>query len=153
MNQDQQTARQSAREQAMQELPDAQQHEMIAALLSVNVVADRTLVRQTQRRVRERSLEMAARRKQVRQKTGLVILAFSLLWLLLTPIVWGDFSQSAGWQHFTESEFQVMYLTGWLLPVTLVTLVIGFLRVRRQGPSRRLDWLVRQEQPPLNNTR
>ncbi|MGC9291640.1 MAG: hypothetical protein ACP5EP_02820 [Acidobacteriaceae bacterium] len=149
MNQEQrvlqQTAKmeteEAARVQRVQR--EEQEREMVAALLSVSVVADCTLVRHTQRRVRERALEMAARRKQVRQKIGLTILAISLLWLLLTPIVWGGFNQTTGWRNFTESEFQVIYLTGWLLPITLVTLVIGFLRARSQRASRRLDWLVR----------
>jgi len=120
-----------------------QQRETIAALLSVSVVAEHSLVRHTQRRVHQRALEMAARRKQIRQRIGWTILAFSLVWLLLTPVVWGGFSLAAGWRDFTESEFQVIYLTGWLLPVTLVTLVLGFLRARSQKSTQRLDSFVR----------
>ncbi|HEX4022278.1 MAG TPA: hypothetical protein VHX63_14130 [Acidobacteriaceae bacterium] len=122
---------------------EKQQQETIAALLSVSVVADRTLVRQTQRRVRARALEMVARRKQIRRRIGLTILAVSLVWLLMTPIVWGGFDQTISWQHFTDSEYQVIYLTGWLLPITLVTLVVGFMRARSQKTTRKLDSLVR----------
>ncbi len=120
-----------------------QQENIVAALRSVSVVANRALVRQTQRRVRERSLGLAARRQQVRQRIGLTLLAFSLMWLLLTPIVWGGYSQSAGWQHFADSEFQMVYWTGWLLPITLVTLVVAFLRARLKKSTRGLVSLVR----------
>ncbi len=120
-----------------------QQQQMLAALQSVSVVADHTLVRQVQRRVRERSLGMVERRKLVRQRIGLTLLACSLVWLLLTPILWGGYSQSVGWRHFTDSEFQVMYLTGLLLPITLVTLVVAFLRARSQKTERKLTSFVR----------
>lgn len=130
-------------ENALSANREEQQKEAIASLLSVSIVADRTLVRQVQRRVRERAFEMTARRRQIRQRIGLTILASSLVWLLLTPVVWGGFSQTIGWRHFTDSEFQVMYLTGWLLPVTLVTLVVGFLRARTHRPARRIDSFVR----------
>ncbi len=120
-----------------------QQQQMLAALQSVSVVADHRLVRQVQRRVRERSLGMVERRKLVRQRVGLTLLACSLVWLLLTPIFWGGYSQSVGWRHFADSEFQVMYLTGLLLPITLVTLVVAFLRARSQKTERKLTSFVR----------
>ena len=128
---------------AQKEILQNEHAELIATLLSVSVVADRPLVRQTQRRVRQRSLEMTARRKQVQQRIGLTALAVSLVWLLLTPVVWGGYSQTIGWQHFADSEFQVIYLTAWLLPITLVTLMIGFLRSRSERPGRKMDSFVR----------
>ncbi|HUZ03949.1 MAG TPA: hypothetical protein VMU62_01230 [Acidobacteriaceae bacterium] len=124
--------------------PTLERHqEMRSALHSVSIVADRALVRQVQRRVRERSLGMVERRKLVRQRIGMTLLACSLVWLLLTPILWGGYSQSVGWRHFADSEFQVMYLTGLLLPITLVTLVVAFLRTRSQKTERKLTSFVR----------
>ena len=143
MKQDEQSVRQEAQKNYAEQQRQERQQETIAALLSVSVVADRTLVRQTQLRVQQRALEMTARRKQIRQRIGLTILACSLVWLLLTPVVWGGFNQTAGWRHFTDSEFQVIYLTGWLLPITLVTLVMGFLRSRVHKSTRRMDSFVR----------
>ena len=143
MKQDEQSVRQEAQKNYAEQQRQERQQETIAALLSVSVVADRTLVRQTQLRVQQRALEMTARRKQIRQRIGLTILACWLVWLLLTPVVWGGFNQTAGWRHFTDSEFQVIYLTGWLLPITLVTLVMGFLRSRVHKSTRRMDSFVR----------
>lgn len=121
----------------------ALQKEVALLLAPVHVVADRDLVLQTQRRVRARSLEMAARRKQLRQRAGLAILVLSLVCLLLTPVLWGWFNQSAdAWRNFTESEYQVIYITGLLLPVTLFTLLVAFLRTDRQKSTRKLGWMV-----------
>lgn len=143
MNDDQQPLRQRRQGDTRNGQQEEWQKKTIAALLSVSIVAERTLVRHVQRRVQERALEMTARRKQVRQRIGLAILASSLVWLLLTPVVWGGFNQTAGWRHFTDAEFQVMYLTGWLLPITLVTLVVGFLRGRTHKSTRRMNSFVR----------
>ncbi len=125
------------------------QAEMLQALRAVSVVAERPMVRQAQRRVRQRSLEMHARRRQLRQRIGMSLLGFSLVWLLMTPLIWGSYSQivafslSLGWRHCTDIECQVTYLTCWLLPITLVTLVIGLLRSRSTKSSRKLDSFVR----------
>ena len=128
---------------------EAQQEEMLQALRAINVVADRPMVRQAQRRVRQRSLEIFARRRQLRERIGMSLLGFSLVWLLMTPVIWGSYnqivtlSQSLGWRHCADAECQVMYLTCWLLPITLVTLVIGLLRSRSTKSSRKLDSFVR----------
>ncbi len=126
-----------------------QQQETLRALLAVSVVADRPMVRQTQRRVRQRSFQMTARRQQLRQRFGLAILGFSLVWLMMTPMIWGSYSQTVGfiqtlgWRHCADTECQVMYLTCWLLPITLVTVVIGLLRSRSTKSSRKRDSFVR----------
>lgn len=126
-----------------------QQQETLRALMAVSVVAGRPMVRQAQRRVRQRSLQMTARRKQLRERFGLAILGISLVWLMMTPMIWGsyrqivDYSQSLGWRHCTDMECQVTYLTCWLLPVTLVTLLIGFLRSRTTRSERKMDSFIR----------
>jgi hypothetical protein len=114
-----------------------------AALSSVNVVAGHSLVRRAQRRVQARCDQIDERHRQVRQRIGLALLATSAILLLLTPAIWGGYSQSAGWRHFADADFQVMYWTAWLLPITLITLVVGFLRVRTQRPERKRLHLVR----------
>ena len=114
-----------------------------AALSSANVVAGHSLVRRTQRRVQARCDQIDERHRQVRQRIGLALLATSAILLLLTPAIWGGYSQSAGWRHFADADFQVMYWTAWLLPITLITLVVGFLRVRTQRPERKRLHLVR----------
>ena len=114
-----------------------------AAFSSVNVVAGHSLVRRAQRRVQARCDQIDERHRQVRQRIGLALLATSAILLLLTPAIWGGYSQSAGWRHFADADFQVMYWTAWLLPITLITLVVGFLRVRTQRPERKRLHLVR----------
>jgi hypothetical protein len=117
--------------------------DMRAALCSAHVAAGRTLVRRTQRRVKARCDQMEERRKQVRQRIGLALLASSAILLLLTPALWGSYSQSAGWRHFADADLQVMYWTAWLLPITLITLVIAFLRAHTQRPERKRLHLMR----------
>jgi hypothetical protein len=114
-----------------------------AALQTVGGVADRAMVCRTQRRVRQQAMEVAERRQRARHGIGLTILGFSLLLLVLTPVVWGGAQQlREGWQHFSDSEMQYVYMIGWLFPVTLAGLVLGFLRTRTSGGPRRIDHRV-----------
>lgn len=113
-----------------------------AALLAVGGVAGRALVCRTQRRIRQETMEMTERRQRTRHGIGLAILGFSLLLLVLTPVVWSGAQLHAGWQHFSDSEMQCVYMIGWLFPVTLAGLVLGFLRTRASGGSRRIDHRV-----------
>lgn len=115
--------------------------EFAATLLAVGGVADRAMVCRTQRRVREQSIEMAERRRRARHGIGLTILGFSLLLLVLTPVVWGGFHMEQGWA-FTDFESQSMCMIGWLFPVTLVALVLGCLRMRAGRGTRRIDHRV-----------
>lgn len=103
-----------------------------AALLlpSIGAVADRPMVLQAKRRVRERAMEMATQRRRARQAVGLAILGFSLLLLVLTPVLWGGVRMEEGWQHFADSEMQAVYVVGWLFPTTIAGLVIGLMRTR-----------------------
>jgi hypothetical protein len=112
-----------------------------AALLAVGGVADRAMVCRTQRRVREQAIELAERQQRMRHGIGLTILGFSLLLLVLTPVVWGGFHLEEGW-NFTDFETQSMYMIGWLFPVTLVALVLGGLRMRAGRGARRIDHRV-----------
>lgn len=112
-----------------------------SALLGVGAVADRTMVRRTQRRVREQAIDMAERRQRARHGIGLTILAFSLLLLVLTPVLWSGFHLAQGW-NFADFETQSMYTIGWLFPVTLIGLVLACLRMRAGRGSRRLDQRV-----------
>ncbi len=118
-----------------------QEHDFAAALLSVGGVADRAMVCRTQRRVREQALELAERRRRARHGIGLTILAFSLLLLVLTPVIWSGFHLQQGWD-FTDFETQSMYMIGWLFPVTLVALVLACLRMRTGRGTRRIDHRV-----------
>lgn len=112
------------------------------ALLAVGGVAGRALVCRTQRRVRQETIEMMERRQRARHGIGLAILGFSLLLLVLTPVVWSGAQLHLGWQHFSDSEMQCVYMIGWLFPVTLAGLVLGFLRTRASGGPRRIDHRV-----------
>lgn len=114
------------------------EREFAAALLTVGGVAGSAMVCRTQRRVREQALEMAERRQRARYGIGLTILGFSLLLLMLTPVIWGGFHLEQGWD-FTDFEAQSMYMIGWLFPVTLVGLVLGCLRMRSGRGTRRID--------------
>lgn len=108
------------------------------ALQSVGAVAGRAMVCRTQRLVREQAIEAAAHRNRVRRAVGLAILGFSLLLLVLTPVVWSIIHLASGW-HFTDVESQSMYVLGWLFPVTLAGLVLAFLRTRIGRGTRRID--------------
>ncbi len=118
-----------------------QERDFAAALLSVGGVADRAMVCRTQRRVREQALEIAERRRRARHGIGLTILGFSLLLLVLTPVVWSGFHLQQDWD-FADFEMQSMYVIGWLFPVTLVALVLGCLRMRTSRGARRIDHRV-----------
>lgn len=115
-----------------QELAQQTDCEQQAALLlpSIGAVADRAMVLQARRRVRERAMEMATQRRRARQAVGLAILGFSLLLLVLTPVLWGGVRMEEGWQHFADSEMQTVYVVGWLFPATIAGLVIGLMRAR-----------------------
>ncbi len=119
-----------------------QEQDFSAALLAVGGVADRATVCRAQRRVREHAMEMVERRQRARHGIGLAILGFSLLLLVLTPVVWSGVHFEQGWQHFGDSEMQSMFMIGWLFPVTLVGLVLGFLRMRAGRGTRRIDHRV-----------
>lgn len=114
------------------------EEEFATALLAVGGVAGRAMVCRTQRRVREQSQEMAERRRRARHGIGLTILGFSLLLLVLTPVIWGGSHLEQG-VDFTGFEAQSMYMIGWLFPVTLVGLVLGCLRMRSGRGTRRID--------------
>ena len=122
----------------LSELSPLQEQDFARALRSVGAVADRDMVCRTQRRVREQALEIAERRRRARHGIGLTILVFSLLLLVLTPVVWSGFHLQQGWE-FTDFEAQSMYMIGWLFPITLVGLVLGCLRMRAGRGTRRID--------------
>lgn len=115
-----------------------EEKDFAAALLTVGGVADRAMVCRTQRQVRERALEMAERRQRARHGVGLTILGFSLLLLVLTPVLWSGFHLEQGWS-FTDFDTQSLYMIGWLFPATLVALVLGCIRMRSGRETRRID--------------
>ncbi|HET9099748.1 MAG TPA: hypothetical protein VFN62_05115 [Acidobacteriaceae bacterium] len=121
------------------DLSPLQEQDFAAALLAVSGVADRAMVCRVQRCVREHAMEIVKRRRRLRHSIGLTILGFSLLLLVLTPVLWSSFHFQDGWQHFTDSSMQLMYLIGWLFPVTSIALVLGCLRMRSGGAPRRID--------------
>jgi hypothetical protein len=122
-------------------IPAAREDGLATALLMVGGMADRATVCRTQRRVREQAIEMAERRRRVRHGIGLAILGFSLLLLLLTPVIWCGFHllRQQGWNGFPDFEMQSMYVIGWLFPVTLAALVLGCMRSRTSRGGRKLD--------------
>lgn len=117
-----------------------QEQNFAAALLAVGGVADHAMVSRTQRRVRERMLEIEERRRRARHGIGLAILGFSLLLLVLTPVLWSfHLNLDEGWSEFTRVDMQSMYMIGWLFPVTMVGIILGCLRMRAGRGMRRID--------------
>lgn len=114
------------------------EQDFAAALLSVGAVADREMVCRTQRRLREQAMEIAEQRKRARHAIGLAILGFSLLLLLLTPVIWSSFHLAKGWD---VKDFETLFMCtlGWLFPVTLIGLVLALPRMRGGRGTRRLD--------------
>lgn len=115
----------------VQEISPLREQDFAAALLAVGGVADRAMVCRVQRRVREQAMEMMERRQRLRHSVGLTILGFSLLLLVLTPVVWSLVHLDS------ESETQFAYLIGCMFPVTLMALVLVFMRTRAGGDARR----------------
>ncbi len=113
------------------EISPLEEQDFAAALLAVGGVADRAMVCRVQRCVREQAMEMMERRQRLRHSIGLTILGFSLLLLVLTPVVWSLVHLDS------ESEMQFAYLIGCLFPVTLIALVLVFMRARAGGDTRR----------------
>lgn len=119
-----------------------QEQNFAAAFLSVGGVADRAMVCRVQRNVREQAIQMAERRQRLRHSIGLTILGFSLMLLLLTPVLYS-------WAHMdgdASFEMQYVYVIGWLFPVTLATLVLALMRSRtgdtRRAGTRQIDHRV-----------
>lgn len=117
---------------------DLREQDFAAALLSVGAVADREMVCRTQRRLREQAMEIAEQRKRARRAVGLAILGFSLLLLLLTPVVYTSFHLAKGWD-IKDFETLFMCTLGWLFPVTLIGLVLALPRMRGGRGTRHLD--------------
>jgi len=115
--------------------------DIAVALLMVGGVADRATVCRTQRRVRERAAEMAERRHSASRGIGLAILGFSLLLLVLTPVIWCGFHllRQAGWGGFADFDMQSMYVIGWLFPVTILGLILGCRRAPAGRGIQRID--------------
>ncbi|MEO7004725.1 MAG: hypothetical protein ABI064_04735 [Acidobacteriaceae bacterium] len=134
-------SRENSPELLLAEALASQERAMAAALRGVGGVADQTMVARTHRRVREQTIEMAERRSRARHGIGLTILAFSLLLLVLTPVIWSGFHLPQGWE-FADFDAQSMCLIGWLFPVTLMGLVLGCMRMRAGRGIRRLDQRV-----------
>lgn len=120
------------------------EEQFAAAMLSVGGVADRAMVCRTQRLVREHAMEIAERRRRARHGIGLAILGFSLLLLVLTPVIWGGVHMELedGWQSLADIDMQSVSMIFWLFPVTLVGLVLGCIRMRTGRGSRRIDHRV-----------
>lgn len=110
-----------------------QEQDFAAALLAVGGVANRAMVCRVQRNVREQAIEMAERRQRLRHSIGLTILGFSLLLLVLTPVIYSCVHLQEG----TDIEMQFVYLIGWLFPVTLMALILVFMRARTGDARRR----------------
>ena len=118
------------------------EQDFAAALLAVGGVADRAMVCRVQRNVREQALEMTERRQRLRHSIGLTILGFSLLLLVLTPV----FYSCVHLEDSPDFEMQFVYLIGWLFPITLMALILVFMRARtsdaRKAGMRQIDHRV-----------
>lgn len=119
----------------------AEEAMLAGALLSVGAVADRAMVSRTLRRVRTEAIALEERRQRIRRALGLAILGFSLLLLVLTPVLWSGFHTQLdeGWSAFTTVDLQLLYVIAWLFPVTMAALVIAFVGARRVRSGRRSD--------------
>ena len=120
-----------------------QEQDFAAALLAVGGVANRAMVCRVQRNVREQAIEITERRQRLRHSIGLTILGFSLLLLVLTPVIYSCVHLEEG----IDIEMQFVYLIGWLFPVTLMALILVFMRSRsgdaRRAGMRQIDHDVR----------
>ena len=115
-----------------------QEQDFSAALLAVGGVADRAMVCRVQRCVREQAMEMAEHRQRIRHSIGLTILGFSLLALVLTPVIWSCVHMEGS----SGLDMQFVYMIGWLFPVTLIALVLVLMRTRSDGGARQIDHRV-----------
>jgi hypothetical protein len=118
-----------------------EEREFAPALLAIGGNVDSATAARTQRRVRERLTCMAERRRRTRQRIGLAILAFSLLLLVMTPVIWNavHLQMDEGWQDFAGVDMQTVYVLGWFIPVTIAGLILACLGLKASRRTRRVD--------------
>ncbi len=122
------------------------QREMAAALQRIHVTANSTLVSRTQRVVRERALEMQARRRRTRD-LWLACTICSAWLIMMTHSAWSGFMQSEASMlgslqpvDLLESSAQMLVMAMWFLPVSVVVLMmVWFKRNRDRSDNERLD--------------
>ncbi len=104
-----------------QQVPDQQ---LIDSLAGFNAHADLAVVQRTRRAVMEAAYEMSASGIRRRRQTGIVLLAFVGLIVLLTPAIW-----SVAEDIFNGEPFQDMHPMIMSLIVTLFSTIFAALIV------------------------
>lgn len=90
------------------------------------VTATHSLVRRTQRAVREQTITSAERRQHSRRGAGLAGLVISILLLALAPAIWIGFSWFREWESLADATPQSVYILLCLLPVAFVLGIVGW---------------------------
>lgn len=98
------------------------------------ITATSSLVRRTQRAVREETIAMAEGRQRNRRGIGIAALVVSVLLLALTPAVWIGFSWFSDFGSIADADPQSIYIFLCLLPVAFMLGIIGW-RWRGQDGS------------------
>ena len=101
-------------------------------------VAGNSLVRRTQRAVREQSITAAEAKRRQRRGIGIAVLVTSLVLLALTPAVWIGFGWSSELGSIVDADSQSIYILLCLLPVAFMLGIIGWLWRRRGGDEQQL---------------
>lgn len=90
------------------------------------ITASHSLVRRTQRAVREQTITSAECRHRSRRGAGLAVLVVSILLLALAPAIWIGFSWFREWESLADAAPQSVYILLCLLPVAFVLGIIGW---------------------------
>jgi len=96
--------------------------QFVRSLRSVPVVADLTLVRATQMRVRLHSRQLL----QKRERMWLVWMSCILVGLsavITTPILWRGFQWLGGWARVSSPVWQVGFMVFWVSPALAASLI------------------------------
>lgn len=99
---------------------------MSRAFHSKDVTATHSLVRRTQRAVREQTIAMAEGRQRSRRGMGIAALVISVVLLALTPAVWVGFSWFGDFGSLADADPQSIYILLCLLPVAFMLGIIGW---------------------------
>ena len=91
-----------------------------------NVTASSTLVRRTQRAIREQTIAMAEGRQRSRRGMGIAALVVSVVLLALTPAIWIGFGWFGEFGSLADADPQSIYILLCLLPVAFMLGIIGW---------------------------
>jgi len=108
-------------------LPD--QH-LIDALTGFNAQADLAVVQRTRRAVMEAALQMNSSGTRRRRQTGIILLAFAGLLVLLTPALWSVTDDLFNGEQFQDMPTMTMSVIATLFSAIFAALIVH-LRSRR----------------------